>query len=115
MTFQTIAGDVGVTVFIVRLRPFRARLRPSQQGIATYVISSAMVHVDLRTLKIDPFPYPWPDTAFGAVRFKGPLQPTTQHGRLWQAWHSHYGLGRGLHFFSGTHAQDVRACCRLYR
>ena len=51
---NTIAGDVGVTVFIVRRARLVFQLRPSQQGIATYVISSAMVHVDLRLLKIDP-------------------------------------------------------------
>ena len=67
-----------------------------------------MVHVDLRTLKVDPFPFPWPDTAFGVVRYNGALQPTSRHGRLWQTFHNHHGLGRGLHFFSGSDSQDVR-------
>lgn len=91
---NTIAGDCAVTVFI--------------QGILTFVISSGMVHVDMRTGKIAAFPYPWPDTQFAVVPGPDP-DPSTQswRQRLWWTFHQRHGLGRGLHFFSGSHVNDV--------
>lgn len=77
------------------------------QGIATFCIASGMVHVDLRRNKIDAFPYPWPDTAFAAKKVSpsSPDQPV--HGRLWREFHNEHGLGRGLHFFSGSDVNDI--------
>ncbi|GAA6020771.1 hypothetical protein JCM8202_004571 [Rhodotorula sphaerocarpa] len=91
---NTIAGDCAVTVFI--------------QGILTFVISSALVHVDLRTGKIDAFPYPWPDTRFAVLQGPDPDPSThTLRQRLWWTFHQRHGLGRGLHFFSGSHVNDL--------
>lgn len=90
---NTLAGDMAVTVFI--------------QGILTFVIASAMVHVDMRKKSIAAFPYPWPDTTFGAVVLRrGPEHATTKHGKLWRTFHQRHGLGRGLHFFSGSDVND---------
>jgi hypothetical protein len=108
----------------------------------TFVISSGMVHVDMRTGKIAAFPYPWvrfslsrsqrhlllllmyrshpqptrcepplprqPDTQFAVVAGPDP-DPSTQswRQRLWWTFHQRHGLGRGLHFFSGSHVNDV--------
>ncbi|GAA5960344.1 hypothetical protein JCM8115_001149 [Rhodotorula mucilaginosa] len=98
---NTIAGDCAVTVFI-QVR------EGSPHGILTFVISSGMVHVDMRTGKIAAFPYPWPDTQFAVVAGPDP-DPSTQswRQRLWWTFHQRHGLGRGLHFFSGSHVNDV--------
>ncbi|GAA6010670.1 hypothetical protein JCM10207_007796 [Rhodosporidiobolus poonsookiae] len=90
---NTIAGDCAVTTFI--------------QGILTFVIASGMVHVDMRHGGIDAFPYPWPDTRFAVVTGKDPDEATSTRQRLWRTFHSRHGLGRGLHFFSGSHVNDV--------
>jgi hypothetical protein len=78
-----------------------------EQGILTFVISSGMVHVDMRHGGISAFPFPWPDTRFGALPGKDPREATTTRQRLWRTFHSRHGLGRGLHFFSGSHVNDV--------
>ncbi|GAA5879318.1 hypothetical protein JCM8547_000662 [Rhodosporidiobolus lusitaniae] len=90
---NTIAGDVAVTTFI--------------QGILTFVISSGMVHVDMRHGGISAFPYPWPDTRFAVLPGKDPEEATSRRTRLWRTFHSRHGLGRGLHFFSGSHVNDI--------
>ncbi|GAA5908544.1 hypothetical protein JCM6882_001295 [Rhodosporidiobolus microsporus] len=90
---NTIAGDCAVTTFI--------------QGILTFIIASGMVHVDMRHGGIAAFPYPWPDTRFAVVEGKDPNEATTTRQRLWRTFHSRHGLGRGLHFFSGSHVNDV--------
>lgn len=43
---NTIAGDLGVTIFI--------------QGILTFLISSSLIHADVRKRVIAPFSAPWP-------------------------------------------------------
>lgn len=53
------------------------------------------------------FPFPWPDTRFGSIPGKDPNEATTTRQRLWRTFHSRHGLGRGLHFFSGSHVNDV--------
>ncbi|GAA5959727.1 hypothetical protein JCM3765_000077 [Sporobolomyces pararoseus] len=90
---NTIAGDVGVTVFI--------------QGILTFVIASGFVHVDMRHRGVDAFPYPWPDTQFAVVKGGDPEAATSRRSKLWRTFHQRHGLGRGLHFFSGSHVNDV--------
>ncbi|GAA6044194.1 hypothetical protein JCM8097_006807 [Rhodosporidiobolus ruineniae] len=90
---NTIAGDCAVTTFI--------------QGILTFVISSGMVHVDMRHGGIAAFPYPWPDQRFAVISGKDPEEAATTRQRLWRTFHSRHGLGRGLHFFSGSHVNDV--------
>lgn len=95
LSHNTIAGDMAVTTFI--------------QGILTFVISSALVHVDMRTGKVEAFPYPWPDTRFAVVELKNgqPELASTKRGRLWRTFHQKHGLGRGLHFFSGSATNDL--------
>ncbi|BGP50332.1 hypothetical protein JCM10450v2_006251 [Rhodotorula kratochvilovae] len=90
---NTVAGDVAVTVFI--------------QGILTFVIASGMVHVDMRHGGIDAFPYPWPDTQFAVVKGADPEAATSRRSKLWRTFHQRHGLGRGLHFFSGSHVNDI--------
>ncbi|GAA5909521.1 hypothetical protein JCM8208_006550 [Rhodotorula glutinis] len=90
---NTIAGDVAVTVFI--------------QGILTFVIASGMVHVDMRHGGMAAFPYPWPDTQFAVVKGADPDAATSRRSKLWRTFHQRHGLGRGLHFFSGSHVNDI--------
>ncbi|GAA5828413.1 hypothetical protein JCM5353_005067 [Sporobolomyces roseus] len=90
---NTIAGDVAVTTFI--------------QGILTFIIASGFVHVDMRHRGVDAFPYPWPDTQFAVVKGADPEAASSQHSKLWRTFHQRHGLGRGLHFFSGSHVNDV--------
>ncbi|GAA5973444.1 hypothetical protein JCM11641_006464 [Rhodosporidiobolus odoratus] len=97
---NTIAGDCAVTTFV----HFSLFLI---QGILTFVISSGMVHVDMRHGGINAFPYPWPDTRFAVLPGKDPEEATSTRQRLWRTFHSRHGLGRGLHFFSGSHVSDV--------
>ena len=49
-----------------------------------------------------------PDTQFAVVPGPDP-DPSTQswRQRLWWTFHQRHGLGRGLHFFSGSHVNDV--------
>ncbi|KAM0754172.1 hypothetical protein T439DRAFT_172849 [Meredithblackwellia eburnea MCA 4105] len=96
LAHNTVAGDMGVTTFI--------------QGILTFVIASSMVHVDMRKGTIEAFPYPWPDTQFAVVELKDgdPENAKTRRGRLWRTFHNRsHGLGRGLHFFSGSATNDL--------
>ncbi|GAA6016298.1 hypothetical protein JCM11491_006807 [Sporobolomyces phaffii] len=90
---NTIAGDVAVTTFI--------------QGILTFIIASGFVHVDQRHRGVDAFPYPWPDTQFAVVKGADPEAATSRRSKLWRTFHQRHGLGRGLHFFSGSHVNDV--------
>ncbi|GAA5885806.1 hypothetical protein JCM16303_006071 [Sporobolomyces ruberrimus] len=90
---NTIAGDVAVTTFI--------------QGILTFIIASGFVHVDMRHRGVDAFPYPWPDTQFAVVKGADPQAATSRRSKLWRTFHQRHGLGRGLHFWSGSHVNDV--------
>jgi len=90
---NTVAGDMAVTIFI--------------QGVLTFCIASGMVHVDLRKNKISAFPYPWPDTSFGAAKRLPPDEAQTRLGRLWRQFHNGQGFSRGLHFFSGSDVNDI--------
>ncbi|KAL8280309.1 hypothetical protein RQP46_007226 [Phenoliferia psychrophenolica] len=95
LAHNTVAGDMAVTTFI--------------QGILTFVIASSMVHVDMRKGTIAAFPYPWPDQVFAVVQLKDadPETAKTKRGKLWRTCHSSHGLGRGLHFFSGSATNDL--------
>ncbi|BGP09996.1 hypothetical protein JCM10049v2_005879 [Rhodotorula toruloides] len=101
---NTIAGDCAVTVFIQLIT---AKLPIVQQGILTFVIASGMVHVDMRHGGIAAFPYPWPDTQFAVVEGADPDAATSRRSYLWRTFHQRHGLGRGLHFFSGSHVNDI--------
>lgn len=90
---NTVAGDMAVTIFI--------------QGVLTFCIASGMVHVDLRKNKVSAFPYPWPDTAWGAAKRLPPDEAQTRLGRLWRQFHNGQGFSRGLHFFSGSDVNDI--------
>ncbi|KAH9448528.1 hypothetical protein MJO29_014740 [Puccinia striiformis f. sp. tritici] len=90
---NTVAGDMGVTIFI--------------QGVLTFCIASGMVHVDLRKNKISAFQYPWPDTSWGAAKLLPPDEAQTKLGRLWRKFHNSQGFSRGLHFFSGSDVNDI--------
>ncbi|ORY88975.1 hypothetical protein BCR35DRAFT_300732 [Leucosporidium creatinivorum] len=90
---NTVAGDLGVTVFI--------------QGVLTFLIASSMVHVDMRNGKMEALPYPWPDTRFAVVDFAPAEEARTKRGRLWRLFHQRHGLGRGLHLFSGSAVNDL--------
>ncbi|GAA97983.1 uncharacterized protein L969DRAFT_69919 [Mixia osmundae IAM 14324] len=93
LSHSTVAGDVGVTVII--------------QTVLSFVISSGMVHVDLRKGTIDPFVAAWPCPDFGAYKVEAPDKPTMQPGGFARWLHNRHGLGRGLHFFSGSDYNDV--------
>lgn len=93
---NTIAGDLGVTIIV--------------QGIATYMITSGLVHADLRNKMIDPFPSPWPAvdwTKPGGLRIDEEEHKEAPPRDLLTAAHNDHGIGRGLHFFSGSEVQDL--------
>lgn len=56
---------------------------------------------------IPAFPYPWPDTRFAIVDLGRPEDSVSRRGQLWRAFHQRHGLGRGLHFFSGSDVNDL--------
>lgn len=74
---NTIAGDLGVTIFI--------------QGILTFLISSALIHGDMRNATIPPFSAPWPH----------PAATSYDASRL------HRRLDRVRAVFSGSSANDL--------
>ena len=93
---NTIAGDLGVTIIV--------------QGLATYMITSGLVHADLRNKVIDPFPSPWPAvdwTRPGGLRIDEEEHKEAPPRDMLTAAHNDHGLGRGLHFFSGSEVQDL--------
>ncbi|MBW0507213.1 hypothetical protein O181_046928 [Austropuccinia psidii MF-1] len=90
---NTVAGDMAITIFI--------------QGVLTFCIASGMVHVDLRKNTITAFPYPWPDTSWGAAKRLSPDNAKTRIGKLWTTFHNDQGFSRGLHFFSGSDVNDI--------
>ncbi|KAG0141197.1 hypothetical protein CROQUDRAFT_664159 [Cronartium quercuum f. sp. fusiforme G11] len=90
---NTVAGDMAITIFI--------------QGILTFCIASGMVHVDLRKNKVDAFPYPWPDTAWGTVAKKDPEATKWLVVKWWRKFNNDQGFSRGLHFFSGSDVNDI--------
>jgi len=61
----------------------------------------------MRHRGVDAFPYPWPDQNFAVVKGGDPEAATSQRSKLWRTFHQRHGLGRGLHFFSGSHVNDV--------
>ncbi|KAM0790782.1 hypothetical protein ACM66B_004630 [Microbotryomycetes sp. NB124-2] len=90
---STVAGDLGVTVLI--------------QGTLTFIIAGSMVHVDMRNGKPPAFPYPWPDTRFAVVDLGRPEDAKSRRGAVWRMFHQRHGIGRGLHFFSGSDVNDL--------
>ncbi|KAK4047873.1 hypothetical protein OIO90_006034 [Microbotryomycetes sp. JL221] len=90
---STVAGDLGVTVLI--------------QVTLTFIIAGSMVHVDMRKGMIPAFPYPWPDTRFAVVDLGRPEDAKSRRGAIWRLFHQRHGIGRGLHFFSGSDVNDL--------
>lgn len=93
LTENTVAGDMAITIFI--------------QGILTFCIASGMVHVDLRKNKVEAFPFPWPDTAWGSAAKKDPAATRWTIVRWWRKFNNDQGFSRGLHFFSGSDVNDI--------
>ncbi|EGF97443.1 uncharacterized protein MELLADRAFT_79831 [Melampsora larici-populina 98AG31] len=93
LTENTVAGDMAITIFI--------------QGILTFCIASGMVHVDLRKNKVEAFPFPWPDTAWGSAAKKDPEATRWTIVRWWRKFNNDQGFSRGLHFFSGSDVNDI--------